>query len=258
MKSLDIYLHFPETVDLVRELFEKAYLTKIVNEISSLKQVLRTNKIRYAFFYDMTNFRNYISLIPGSDRDYLRDMNRRLLGSYSSDISLKRFPTGNGTAYRILSYSSYNLASPSICDIALFEGSTDSAKIILDIWGKPEKFRSVVKDVENDITYPQLSNFKLFVSIPDIIAFVEKDVAQNVFTLDDPARFIRTHKVYKASHQTIYKEVSTNYLWYLDYFHKDNKFHYEVFNSELEHVGEADVNGNILPGTADARKKLNI
>lgn len=64
--------------------------------------------------------------------------------------------------------------------------------------------------------------------------------------LDNPTRFESIGKVYAPSKQKIYREKATGYYWYFDYQHKDNKKHFEVFDSTgKRHLGEADMNGII-------------
>lgn len=71
------------------------------------------------------------------------------------------------------------------------------------------------------------------------------------FSLDDCQRFIKTNKVLQGV--TVYEEIGTKYYWYLDNFHKT---HYEVFDSDgKNHLGEADLNGNLDRTKKDKRKK---
>jgi hypothetical protein len=42
--------------------------------------------------------------------------------------------------------------------------------------------------------------------------------------------------------QPVYQEIATSYYWYLDNLHKN---HYEVFNYNGDHIGIADLNGEI-------------
>lgn len=253
MDKLGIFFYFPENQELVSDMFQNTYLDKLIVEITNLKNILRVNKVRYAFFYDSVNFNNYSNLIPGSDRNYFNRITRRIFSSFSQDTH--SFQAKEGT-FRILQSSDMSISSPSICDIALVENTEYSLKVALDIWGNPEKNKSILKDINLDIDYPKLYNFKLFTSVPDLIAFITTDANNNEFSLNDSRRFRRTHKIYSASHQTIYVEIQTGYQWYLDYFHKDNKYHYEVFDSDGKHVGEADRNGNMIPNSKDKNKHL--
>ena len=60
------------------------------------------------------------------------------------------------------------------------------------------------------------------------------------FSLKDTTRFNRTRLIRQG--QSVYKEIKTNYYWYLDNLHKN---HYEVFDSEKTHIGIADMRGKI-------------
>jgi hypothetical protein len=80
--------------------------------------------------------------------------------------------------------------------------------------------------------------------------------------LSNTARFRKTNNLFKKSGRStpIYQEITTNYYWYADYYHEGNKFHFEVFNQQIIHLGEADIQGNIIAGTSDERKngKLSV
>ncbi len=60
------------------------------------------------------------------------------------------------------------------------------------------------------------------------------------FALTDSSRFKKTSLIRQG--QAVYKELSTKCYWYLDNLHKD---HYEIFDSNEEHLGIADLNGNV-------------
>lgn len=76
------------------------------------------------------------------------------------------------------------------------------------------------------------------------------------FSLKDKTRFEHTNYIREASKQRIYRELKTNYLWYFDNYHGT---HYEVFNQEgNQHIGEADLEGNIDTSKASPDKKLSF
>lgn len=74
------------------------------------------------------------------------------------------------------------------------------------------------------------------------------------YLFSDTKRFARTNKIYDK--QSIYKEIATNFYWYYDYFHKDNKEHFEVFDRTGNHLGEASNNGVIDFSKADSTKSI--
>jgi hypothetical protein len=57
-------------------------------------------------------------------------------------------------------------------------------------------------------------------------------------------RFIRTK--FKQQGATVFQEKSTAYYWYIDNLHKDE---FEVFNSNKEHIGVANLEGIIQPNS---------
>lgn len=78
--------------------------------------------------------------------------------------------------------------------------------------------------------------------------------------LNDKKRFKKTKFIFEKSGKgtPIYKEEQTGNYWYADYFHKDNKFHFEVFNPQKIHLGEADLEGKLIPNSADSKKDGKI
>jgi hypothetical protein len=57
--------------------------------------------------------------------------------------------------------------------------------------------------------------------------------------------------------QSIYVETATRNYWYYDYFHRENKKHYEVFNQEGIHLGEANINGVLDLRKAKEKKRID-
>jgi len=76
------------------------------------------------------------------------------------------------------------------------------------------------------------------------------------FSLSDETRFIKTGHHYQ--NMPIYKEIKTGYYWYNDYFHRTNKAHFEVFDAQGNHIGEASMQGILDRQRSDKTKLLNI
>lgn len=71
--------------------------------------------------------------------------------------------------------------------------------------------------------------------------------------LHDENRFLSTRRYFQG--RTIFMEIETGKYWYLDNLHKN---HFEVFNAEKCHIGEADLDGKPREGTRDAGKDTNF
>jgi len=102
------------------------------------------------------------------------------------------------------------------------------------------EFVSVFKDAKHIRHLPSQ-----FIQIPHVAERNELEIwlatyHQLTFSLLDRTRFQRTSYVQHG--KPIFKEVDTGYLWYLDNLHKD---HYEVFNAQRQHIGIADMKGEI-------------
>lgn len=74
------------------------------------------------------------------------------------------------------------------------------------------------------------------------------------FSLSDISRFKKTN--FHHNNEPIYKEIKTGYYWYNDYFHKNNKAHFEVFDAQGCHIGEASMKGDLDRGKADSTKSI--
>jgi len=61
--------------------------------------------------------------------------------------------------------------------------------------------------------------------------------------LQCPVRFIRTGKYERNGGRQVYREISTSRFFYVDRGHFGMAAHLEVFNSNEEHIGTANLNG---------------
>ena len=74
------------------------------------------------------------------------------------------------------------------------------------------------------------------------------------FSLSDISRFKKTN--FHHNNEPIYKEIKTGYYWYNDYFHRTNKAHFEVFDAQGNHIGEASMQGILNRQKSDKTKTI--
>ena len=75
--------------------------------------------------------------------------------------------------------------------------------------------------------------------------------------LEKDTRFRKsTHPPVKGA--VVYEEVKTGNLWYKDTLHTGSREHFEVFSSLGVHIGEASMDGNMIPDSADPSKNWKI
>ena len=96
------------------------------------------------------------------------------------------------------------------------------------------------------------NNIDCIDSISEIASWIEEKCPSTPI-VEDSSRFERTSKTFNGA--TIYKEKNSRRYWYLDTLHKN---HYEVFNAQKEHLGEADLEGNIDISKKDSSKNGKI
>lgn len=73
------------------------------------------------------------------------------------------------------------------------------------------------------------------------------------FSLEDKSLFQRTNSIYLPTKQRVYREIRTGNYWYFDAYHKN---HYEVFDSNDNHLGEASLDGIIDYTKADKSRSI--
>ena len=75
--------------------------------------------------------------------------------------------------------------------------------------------------------------------------------------LRDTTRFKKTAN--KCQGRVIYLESNTERYWYVDNFHEGEAAHLEVFDKTgKNHLGEADLDGNINYSKSDSDKTIDV
>lgn len=115
--------------------------------------------------------------------------------------------------------------------------------VLLDDIIHPKGCKTFFFDRKNDPHYPD-KFYKLpsFTTYSDVLNYGISKNFINHFSLENKKRFQKTKLIEHG--EIVYKEFTTGYFWYFDNFHKN---HYEVFDSNGEHVAEADMDGNMIP-----------
>lgn len=263
MKNLNIFLLFPESDDEILAMGED--IEEYMNVIKDLKEV--KNKVQYdsyRFFYDSKNISIFCSkaesLCSGLYLHNIRNQLQLLLkGNTTNVVNQPLFKTD-------CSYFQWNsnTVSPKTDNIIrsateCFIDKTDERTIVIsflcqDVWNRD--FVPIIKDAPHYEGLPIMSNIPYFNPVGSFVEWYKVQNSNRQFCLSDVCRFERTKHIRSASKQRIYKEINTNNYWYYDSFHKENKEHYEVFDSNGNHIGEADLKGNIIEGTKDIKKSI--
>ncbi|RRK00193.1 hypothetical protein Ga0100230_019720 [Opitutaceae bacterium TAV3] len=62
----------------------------------------------------------------------------------------------------------------------------------------------------------------------------------------NPTRFRKTGNFYRGSDRRIYQEIETGHLFYVDDAHPGRSAHLEVFDSDGNHLGIADIHAGVI------------
>lgn len=219
----------------------ETYLDKIFITIVKIGKLARENSKEVCIYSDTDikdsySFKDYRNDLEKRNRDlsyYIKQIQHR--SPYYDYINNDEFE--NIANQKILIYGQeYTNAN-----IFYFAVKNDGCLISVPlerIWAKEK-----IDFSANTITF---SIWNLFDDDKDRFNNIISELFKYDFLLDNPIRFEPTGKIYYPSKQPIYREKSTGYYWYYDYMHKDNKKHFEVFDSTGKtHIGEADMNGII-------------
>lgn len=128
--------------------------------------------------------------------------------------------------------------------------------VLLDDKTYPKGRKTLFLDASHRNDLPNsFYHLPVFSTYADIVNYGVEEGLIKSFCLEDKKFFCKTN-ISPEQGQAVYKELKTGYYWYLDNFHKD---HYEVFDKTGKiHLGEADMNGNLLPNSADKNKHIKI
>ena len=122
--------------------------------------------------------------------------------------------------------------------------------------GIPTDYKQVtiIKDRTYDDGRPELKNIPLFFSAEECIEWMSA-LLDGHFSLIGNQDYRPT--TMKWGKQRIYQRIEDGNYWYFDFYHRENKIHYEVFDVAGSHLGEANAEGALVVGTADAKKSIS-
>lgn len=199
-------------------------------------------------FYDTKNIELYLSklktleLYLASETTQLRVKLNRLSAVSIDDNSHKK----SDCYYLIWNFDKFSIkyAQNIIAEIAerIFQYPQES-NLLLNIQNAISTCREkilVFKDAKHLSETPKEFAHIDFVSDSLGLELWLKTKDTKTFSLQKQSRFKSTPFIQQG--KPVFEEHSTGYFWYLDNFHKNE---YEVFDSKREHIGVANMLGNI-------------
>lgn len=262
--KIKAFLYLPET-DAAFEMLHgnlDSY-NEIINQLYAIKYKLKKHK-DYSICYDSANVNNFLNVAHGFiQAPYLSGIKGQLqhiLKYVGKDVNLPVMRNHqNVYANWIITvsviHSPFVIAESAESSIA---DNADETTICLCLGNSLNTERDeihIIKDLINETSLPALIPVKAVSSDVGFIRWITT-LSPGVFKLSGNNDFEPLSKFWKK--ERIYKHKQTGEHWYFDFFHKGNKIHYEVFNATgATHLGEADINGNLIAGTNDENKKIS-
>lgn len=267
MKKLNVFLLFPETDDEIIALGDQAENYEQISKNLNLFKNCINNKVEYHLFYDSDNLQSFKNKANELGKELSNCINnvRVLLGNKTTNIS-KNIIAKSDCVYYCWSIAQpcTNYLSQNIIKAAAEKSTKDDEEestIIVSFLYTDQHERDImpiIKDGKHYQELPILCKVPYFNPIGSAIEWINYVNDNRQFSLFDVSRFERTNYIYRrnGSKQRIFKEIETNNYWYYDFFHKDNKEHYEVYDNQGDHIYEADINGNRIENTHSKTKSI--
>ncbi len=265
----NICLLFPVTDDDVADwAIHQEAGRPIVKELTAISQVVHDLKMDCSFYYDSANFNDFVKKIKilDSEKCYLSKTIEQIKGLLFRRLKdVNSWKPNDANAY-------YAEWQSSICTInvnvpLLYKYAIDTLdykdSVVINfnlLEANQDNEIHILKDMHpTKDSYPSISSLSLMETADDTIAWLTS-LADGGFSLRKSLLFVPTSYMWRNSRQRIYRRIDAlmpNTLWCYDFFHKDNHQHFEVYNEVGEHIGEADINGQLIPNSRDPRKSIS-
>lgn len=260
--KIKTFLYFPDSEAAFDALSKDAEMYNgIVKELYAIKHKLKNED--YELYYDSGNISSFLQAADGFiDAPYLAGIGNQLqsiVSNKSKNINTPYLRKVNHV-YGNWSNDLNVICSPFVfSEAAEAELDTDvEKKVICICLGNAisqTDILHVIRDYNKGASDPVIISLTLANSDVGFIRWIST-LSDGHFRLKNNNDFEPLDKFWKK--ERIYRHKETGTYWYFDFFHKANKAHYEVFNDTgSTHLGEADLEGKIKPGTSDNNKAIS-
>jgi len=243
---------FPQEDDDILVIDSPQIVQELIQTAIKLRQIIRQYSQDIELFYDSQNIKTFLQKIAVLfENEYLQKPSTQLKISLQSATDWRTSAVQQAECSYVLwfleQFEVKAVSNSTLAEMVERILSQTTEKYLLLNLNQSirinRQFLPVFKDCKHITGLPQFVHIEL---IADEKAFqlwweiYQKQEGKSHFSLLNRQRFSRTHLVEQG--KTVYKEVSTSRYWYLDNLHKD---HYEVFNAQGEHIGIANLQGEI-------------
>ena len=234
--KIKAYFLFPETDDdFIRIGDDPQAYKNLIKEVAVIKNQLKAN-IEFELWYDENNVQLFLtkaeSLIDGKYLASCRTQLQSLFGPASRNIKNIFFRKNDCIYVNWNINLTFNYANQIFSEASEAKWhETHYKTIIVNISNAYDTDRENVHVIIDAIHHKELPKIITIPIVNDEIEFSEWHITvlNSGFSLKGNRHFQLTP--FKWIKQKIYLENSTGNYWYYDYFHRNNKIHFEVFDS---------------------------
>ncbi len=273
--AAQVFIVFPDIID--SDSIDD--LKKIISLVNDIQSNLKNDK-EVTLFYDEQNVTSFIdsakTLIEQDIEQFTQRLRTLLRKTSSRWRNISKIQ--KDTVYRLwnikkrklhsLADNDYAIIYDSYCEVAernIQDNNTNYLIITLvecDYFYKEETelnvkkiekiiivrdFLPILIDVIHREELPELLKIKRIRTYGEFQLWFKLLKGDIKFKLKDNPDYEPTNYIYPPTKRRIYQHKESKQFWYFDFFHKDNKIHYEVFSRMLDYIGEGDENGNLAP-----------
>ena len=243
-------LDIPQTKEALGSLF--APLLRV-------KEYARANGISLRIFFDQENIIRFKAdagqlVDDGTYLDKPVAILRSFVGSHSSDVNKESLLDTECSYIRWDTITCTTDVDVPLVVKSAFESPGAPCVLSLSLATPTDYYKvTLLKDRAYREGLPELKDIPLFFSAAECIEWLSSLLIGH-FSLIGNQAFVPT--TYHWNNQRIFMSEADGCYWYFDFFHRENKIHYEVFNHQGDHLGEASEDGRLMPGTADNNKTI--
>lgn len=259
--KIKAYFLFPETDDDFIRIGENAQAyNSIIGEIALIKKQLKELG-KFELCYDPENVNAFLNkaetVVHGNYLSECRSQLQIIFGPNTRNVSTTAIRKSDCVYVHWNINSVYENAKTIIAEATEAKHNEGIDKtVVINIAESYITNREEIHVVKDAL---HLNDLPILVSIPTVNNEIEfsqwvTTLSTPNFSLKNKTKFERTNQ--KHVKQRIYKEITTGNYWYYDFFHDTNKKHYEVFNAQGVHLGEANTEGTLDTTKADNLKRI--
>jgi hypothetical protein len=263
---------FINECSLHSQFFTKKKFTDAVKVFFSLFNYLNENRINKTVFKSAYLFTNFKALKEELFVKSLNSLSDKSLHHAVTDILFNRQKIIDWNREQqhsvedLFEYDDESVTNTSMGELA--ERKLRDFRLICVLINFPNsrfenmKIVQIIKNREQEVDLECVENRQTLEkwlykhSLLNLYDYSSKETPTDKQTVLSDSRRFKPAPLPPQDGRKVYIEIDSGYYWYVDNLHFGKSAHLEVFKQNGDHLGEADLEGNIITSKVDKNKKL--